>query len=516
MDRLAPRMFEVAAWATASPEPEDVLRRTVEGLRSVFEAHSAAAYTYHPADKAIQLRASAGPVPSTRSYVPVRRDGFTLRAVSSLRVMTVRDCAEDPTISASVIGAGIRSFACLPLIAQGTVRTVVYLNFAAPREYPDDLVNILFALAGQVAVALDRAEAYQRLRSTHERMIVSLAEAVDARDHATAGHSRRIRVFARTVGRQLGIDGPALQTLETAALLHDIGKIGVSDAVLLKPGDLNAEERREVEQHSIIGARILAAAGLPQEVIEAVRHNHERYDGKGYPARLAGEQIPLTARILAVVDAFEAMTSDRPYRPGMPWAAAAEEIRRQRGTQFDPTVVDAFLALLDANEDAQRLAGDISEIVSPTLDPTIALHPAEASSRLARSFYAFAWRFIERFERTAGPSIAEELVGSLPVIPVFERSPLMAGAAAASERTVRRRAEDYRRQAAQMIAYVQRVCGDRTCDNLLEETFASLPREIAETCSFLILGTHGAVAQLESPNNMLPDRTTHDWTAPRA
>lgn len=495
MDRLAPRLFEVAAQATTTLEPDEVLRYAVEGLHSTFEGHSAAAYAYHAEDRVLELRACAGPLPGIRNSTRVRRDGFTLRAVRSRRVVTVHNCAEDPTISAVVLAAGIRSFACLPLIVDGTVRGLLYLNFAAPRYYPDDLTNILFALAGQISVALDRAEVYQRLRSTHERMIVSLAETVDARDHHTAGHSQRMRAFARAVARQLGIEGEELRTLEAAALLHDIGKIGVRDAVLLKPCGLSPAERREVQQHSIIGARILAAAGLPQEVVEAVRHNHERYDGGGYPAGLSGNRIPRAARILAVVDAFEAMTSDRPYQLAMSWAAAAAEIERHRGTQFDPLVVDTFLAVLRSEEHARHLAREVEQISGPAQDPTAALSPTEASGRLASAFYAFAWQFIERFERTAGPSIAEQLVESLPVIPAFERPPTLVGAAGTSDRTVPRHREDYRGQAAQMIAYVRRVCGDRICDNLLEETFASLPRDVAETSSFLITGGREAVAQ---------------------
>ncbi|MDR5684238.1 MAG: HD domain-containing protein [Armatimonadota bacterium] len=494
LDRLGPRLFEVGTWATATLDPDEVLRRAAAGLRRALEAESVVAYAYHAHDRSLQMRASAGSVRGFRSHARARRNGFTLRAVRSRSVVMVPDCQKDPTLSPDVLAAGIRSFACLPLAVDADVRGLVYVNFASPREYPEDLTNILSALAGQVAVAVDRAEAYQQLRSMHDRMIISLAEAVDARDHPTAGHSRRLRAYARAVGRRLGVEAEELHTLETAALLHDIGKIGIRDEVLLKPFKLSAAERREVEQHSIVGARILAAAGMPQAVVEAVRHNHERYDGKGYPAGLAGERIPRAARILAVVDAFEAMTSDRPYQPGMSWAQAAEELRRHRGTQFDPVVVDAFLSLLQS-EDADRLAKEVSDVSGPTPDPTLALHPVEASSRLAGAFYAFTWGFIERFERTVGPWVAEELVESLPIIPVFERPPVPDSEGAASDGSVRRKVEDYRNQVARMIAYAQRVCGERICENLLEETFASLPQDLAQACWFLVGRVRDVAAQ---------------------
>jgi HD-GYP domain-containing protein (c-di-GMP phosphodiesterase class II) len=133
-------------------------------------------------------------------------------------------------------------------------------------------------------------------------------------------------------------------------MLHDVGKIGISDAILLKPGPLTPEEFETVKRHTVMGAEILSAAGFGDEVVRWVLHHHERWDGRGYPMGLRGEEIPVGARILAVVDAFEVMTAGRIYRPAVPVEAAVEELRTQRGRQFDPEVVDAFVEALRSGE----------------------------------------------------------------------------------------------------------------------------------------------------------------------
>lgn len=178
----------------------------------------------------------------------------------------------------------------------------------------------------------------------------ALITAVDAKDSYTARHSLAVTEYALAIGRRLGLDEHRLQNLERAGLLHDVGKIGVAENVLLKPSGLTDEEWLEIRDHSDIGARIIESIPFLRDLVEVVRHHHERWDGAGYPSGMAGEKVPQESRILAVADAFDAMTSDRPYRQALSLTIAREELMRGRGIQFDPHVVDALLQALDYGE----------------------------------------------------------------------------------------------------------------------------------------------------------------------
>lgn len=482
---LALHLLEAASWVTEAPDPDRVLQRAAEALHRFLQAHSTVAYVYHARERALELRAAFGRVPRLRPYMPVRASGTTSRLLSTSEPVVVSEARTDPAVRPELVAAGVRAFVGLPILHGWTVRAVIYVNFPQPRDFPPEFLAALVAFGRQVSAALDRAEASQALRVARDRIIVSLAEAVDARDHPTGGHSRRIQVIGRAVGQALGLDGDTLAMLETAALLHDIGKIGVRDAVLLKPDHLSPEERREVEQHSLIGARILAAAALPPEVVEAVRHVHERFDGTGYPARLAGERIPLLSRIVAVADAFEAMTADRPYRKGTSWEEALAELEQHAGTQFDPVVVRALPAVLGDPAQRAQIAADITAASSPDADPTLSLHPMEAVSLLAKSFYAFAGYFIEGFEGTAGAALAERLVDQLAVIPLFEPSSRGEGVVA-SRATVLRRLAEYREQLRRLLDQACQVCGERLCKALVEDALRRVPRDLRDTCAFLL------------------------------
>jgi response regulator RpfG family c-di-GMP phosphodiesterase len=188
----------------------------------------------------------------------------------------------------------------------------------------------------------------QRLLSLMESTLRSLAYALEERDSYTHGHSRRVAQFAVLSGKRIGLSGRDLERLRTAASLHDIGKIGIAGSVVAKPGALTAEEYAYVQQHSEIGARIISPLHLADEIRETVRHHHERWDGTGYPCRLRAEDIPLGARLLGVADAYDAMTSPRPYRCAFTRQKARQQLLDNRGTQFCPDAVDAFLPAVDA------------------------------------------------------------------------------------------------------------------------------------------------------------------------
>jgi putative nucleotidyltransferase with HDIG domain len=182
----------------------------------------------------------------------------------------------------------------------------------------------------------------ERSRANYLSTISSLARTIEAKDPYTGGHTERVGEYALMLARELGFGEDELEAVEVGAIVHDIGKIGIPDRILLKPGRLDAEEFAEMRKHPEISSYILDGLDVPQVVVEMARHHHERFDGNGYPDGLAGEDIPLAARILTVADAFDAMTSDRPYRAALAVEEALAEVRRNAGTQFCPAVVAAL------------------------------------------------------------------------------------------------------------------------------------------------------------------------------
>ena len=199
----------------------------------------------------------------------------------------------------------------------------------------------------QTKVATERANKLGRLS---EEMVETLARTIDAKDNYTNGHSFRVSEYSVALAHKLGWDEERIATLKREAMMHDIGKIGVPDAILNKPGRLTDEEYDAVKSHTTTGKNILEGLEDMTEAAEVAMHHHERYDGCGYPSKIGGEEIPVNARIIAVADAYDAMSSDRIYRKAMKTIDIIEEMERQRGKQFDPKFLDAFIELIKNKE----------------------------------------------------------------------------------------------------------------------------------------------------------------------
>jgi len=191
----------------------------------------------------------------------------------------------------------------------------------------------------------DLRDALSRVNTAYAHTLEALINALDARERETQRHSKRVSEYTLVIARKLGISSAEFVDLERGSLLHDIGKIGISDSILLKPAKLTEEEWVEIRKHPDIGHQILKGISFLEGAAEMVRQHHERFDGTGYPRGLAGEEILLGARIFAVVDTFDAMTSDRPYRKALSYQTAREEIIRFSGRQFDPHLVGCFLQI---------------------------------------------------------------------------------------------------------------------------------------------------------------------------
>jgi diguanylate cyclase (GGDEF)-like protein/putative nucleotidyltransferase with HDIG domain len=277
--------------------------------------------------------------------------GLIGRCLRTRRPVCIGDVYAQPEYHPTPETESVRSELCVPLFVDGALYGAINVESVEPDAFDEDDVRLLQTVADQVGAAMRSAVLYERLERAYLGTAEALAAALEAKDEYTADHARIIAEQAEAVGRRLGMDEAELRDLRLGAVFHDIGKIAVPEAILNKPGPLTPAERDVMQRHTVVGEQILAPVEFLAGVCRLVRHEHERWDGGGYPDGLGGEQIPLGSRIILACDAFHAMTSDRPYRRALPEGVAQAELRRNAGTQFDPAVVDALLAEIGA---AQR------------------------------------------------------------------------------------------------------------------------------------------------------------------
>ena len=231
---------------------------------------------------------------------------------------------------------------CVPVKTKDKILGVLQTINKKAGTFNEEDAEILSALANQVAVAIENANLYQELKDAFYGTAQALAETIEKRDPYTGGHTKRVMNYSLAIGRMLGLNRAELENLKLSAILHDIGKIGVRDSVLLKESRLDPAELEAMNMHPKYGSDILSHVKQLKDVIPGMRGHHEKYDGTGYPDGLKGSEIPLTARIIAVADTFDAMTTDRPYRKALSAESAFEELRKYAGRQFDPAAVEAF------------------------------------------------------------------------------------------------------------------------------------------------------------------------------
>ena len=252
-------------------------------------------------------------------------------------------------------GRKLHSFVSVPLGIRGQVTGMLnVLSFNQRRIFLEGDRRTLYILASRAANAVDNARLHQELKAVFLQTIEGFAYALDAKDPYTHGHSRRVTRYCELIARGMGLDESEVEKLRNAAILHDIGKIGLRLESLNKPHPLSEEERRMFETHPQKGCKILAPIHFFEELMPIIYHHHEHYDGTGYPEGKRVEQIPLGARILAVADAYDAMTSDRPYRKAMSLEEAVQELRTHAGKQFDPQIVGVFVSILHDRSAAEQ------------------------------------------------------------------------------------------------------------------------------------------------------------------
>jgi putative nucleotidyltransferase with HDIG domain len=255
----------------------------------------------------------------------------------------------------SVASFHFRSIVCIPLKIRNELIGIIYVeNRALTGAFQETDLDLVSAFADQAAVAIENARLFEKLQASHAELEIAYqttlegwVRALDYRDKETKGHTQRVTILTERLARLMGVDGETLTNVTRGALLHDIGKMGIPDDVLHKPGPLTDQERALMQKHTVYAYEMLKPIEFLHRVIDIPYCHHERWDGTGYPRGLKGEEIPFAARIFPVIDVWDALVSDRPYRKGMPPEEAHLYIRNQSSTHFDPRVVEAFVNMTD-------------------------------------------------------------------------------------------------------------------------------------------------------------------------
>jgi putative nucleotidyltransferase with HDIG domain len=285
-------------------------------------------------------------IDATRS-IPLKRGGISHWVIDNQQPLLIQNMDDARDFNRiSLLGFTRESVICVPLTAKDeVVGTITMANKLDGTPFSAEDLELLTTIAAQASVAIKNARLYEEQQNTYLNTVQALVSAIEASDAYTRGHSERVTRYSLALARQIGLSADSVKKLEQAAILHDIGKIGVDVALLHKEGKLSPEDIDILHQHPIIGVRILDPIHFLNNVLKIIEQHHERFDGKGYPHGIDGKDQLIEARILAVADTYDAMTSDRPYRKALSHDIALQEIADHAGTQFDPEVADAFFQL---------------------------------------------------------------------------------------------------------------------------------------------------------------------------
>ncbi len=358
------------------------LEKTVERLKKINEIGRTLSSIIEPRELALTIvRTTAELLDAERAVLHLKEprkpaltiacEGGVIRQLPDFPRASAPECA-DPLSNGRTVFSPDRDNGrtgpriAVPLKVKGAdIGAMLIEKRDGAGPFTEDETELLTILVNQAAAAVENSRLYERLKDNYFSTVQSLVNALEASDRFTRGHSERVRMLSVELGRRLGLGFQELELLEQAAILHDIGKIGIDNFILQKRGKLTGNEYSLVKTHPLIGDEILGPIETFADVRKTIIQHHERHDGSGYPYGLSGDEICTGAKILSVVDTFDAMMTDRPYRKALSAAAVKGELRANAGTQFDPSVVEAFVDMLDERGDDLLGAAGYNTIFSP-------------------------------------------------------------------------------------------------------------------------------------------------------
>ena len=355
-DRLT-MLINVALKFNSTLDLLEVLDYAMQAAEQTLQAEASSIFELDDAQQELFIRLARGTKKDgVQKFARLKvGEGVAGWIYANDQAVIIDDVLKDPRFSAKTdqkVHFKTRSIIGAPLHVKGrTIGVIEVINKRNNRRFDHHDLELLTALSSQVATAIENAKLYQKLEDSFWVTVQTMAQTIEQRDPYTGGHVRRVRDLSMAIARHFKqIEGKEVQDLKLAAVLHDIGKIGVEDGILRKTGTLTDTEYEAMKKHPLIGATILQHIRRFREVVLGMKYHHERYDGSGYPEGLSGRAIPKLARIIAMADCFDAMTTNRPYREGLEPDVAFKEIEKAQGQQFDPEVFKAFKNAYEAGE----------------------------------------------------------------------------------------------------------------------------------------------------------------------
>ncbi|GAB4543952.1 MAG: GAF domain-containing protein [Anaerolineales bacterium] len=357
-------LTQISAHLHQTLELDELIPRIFAEVNKAINAEAQSIWLVSEAEGAIKCRFATGPSAErvTGITVPLDAPSIVGASVSKQESIIIQDARNDPRHASAVdetTGFITRSLMTVPMVLEDkSIGAIQAVNKRSGQLFSQDDLDLFRSIAASAALAVNNAQLVSDLQRSYDLTLDALSAALDLRDRETEGHSRRVVEYTARLAEQIGMSKEEIKNVRRGALIHDIGKIGVPDAVLLKPGGLNAEERKVIERHPQLGHDMLAEIPYLQEEIQIILAHQEKWDGTGYPRGLKGEEIPLGARLFMIADTFDALTSDRPYRKGVSYEEARAVIEKESNRQFDPRAVQAFLAV--PPEEWQRLRARVT------------------------------------------------------------------------------------------------------------------------------------------------------------
>lgn len=345
------KLAEIGKKITSNIKIKSLMNEIMETVKHETEAEACTLYLVDEEKNELYFEVALGEKGDKLKEIRLKIDETTVSGyvASTGETLNLEDVNKDPRFSkkraiADSIGFKEKAMLTMPVkYHDRTVGVLQLINKKGGGVFTKQDEELLDGMSAQIAISLENAKLYKQMNEMFVESIRSLANAIDAKDPYTNGHSRRVTEYSVRTARAMGLPEDKLERLEYMAVLHDVGKIGIKDSILNKQAQLDNDEFSIMKSHTLIGAKILEDMNTLRVLATGARYHHEKYDGTGYYERIKGEDIPLEARIIAVADTYDAMTTDRPYRKGLEHETAINELKRCSGTQFDPDVVKYFV-----------------------------------------------------------------------------------------------------------------------------------------------------------------------------